>query len=431
MRKLRKLTAVLTAILMLAGMTMTFAIADEPSITEYPDDEIPNTMAVSLRIEGVEGTIFYEPVIPIEGGSTVEELMLLANEMDESLDIVVTTADWGDTYISEIAGLGEFDYGGYSGWLFRVNGVEATAGMGMTILSGGGEVVFFYNDAYGETGMQYPYADLSRLYSCKVITILSEDVVYDEDWNMSTVLNPVVGATVTFDGIVYITDENGEILLDSIEQISGPRSLQIERYDEVSGIPTVLRMPPDFVLYIPEPDVTVNEPFADISVDAWYYDAVMFGANAGFFTSIDEELNIFAPMSITTIAQLVTILATVAEEAFSGDLDTLYQEAFAWALENGIINENGLVADFAITREMFINMFYLTASRIGTHDMEARADITGAVDFDDIDEVYREAVSWAVAVELIRGTSSDVLTINPNAEITRAEVCQMLYNFLV
>ena len=410
MLKMKRAMAITVVLLLLAGMTAISALA-----------EGSDKIIVSLRIEGIEETIFYNKAIELSAGSTVEDLMAQANKMDENLAIVATGIEWGGTYISEIAGLAEFDYTAYSGWLFRVNGVNPTVGQEAVFLESGDEVIYFYNDAWGEAGMQYPVPDLSRLYSAGIITFMSDDEVFDEDWTVSFVRNPVAGATVTFNGAVYITDENGEIVLASKAGAAGIQNLKIERYDEGTGIPTVLRLAPDFEMYV---------PFVDTPEDAWYDMAVMFCVSKGLFIGTDAANNLFSPMADMTMAQLVTVLARLAGvNVDAGSADPWYALARDWAIQNGIIEDAAFEAGAFVNREVFANMFYLTAGLAGTYDMAVSADITEAVDFDDISEDCREAIAWAVASGIIHGTSDATLTISPKGVVDRATVCQMLYNY--
>ena len=268
--------------------------------------------------------------------------------------------------------------------------------------------------------MQYPVPDLSRLYSAGVIKFTSNDEEYDEDWNVSIVKNPVEGAAVTFNGVIYTTDADGEIVIASKSGIAGMQSLKIERYDEGTGIPTVLRLAPDFEMYV---------PFADTPEDAWYEIAVMFCVSKGLFIGTDTANNLFSPSTDMTMAQLVTVLARLAGVDVSAESDLWYAQARDWAIENDIIEETAFQAGAIVTREMFINMFYLTAGLAGTYDMTVSADITEAADYDNISEVCLEAIAWAVASGIIRGTSDKALTISPTGIVDRATVCQMLYNY--
>ena len=409
MRKLRKAIALTVTVLMIAGMMVINASAEDPG-----------TITVALRIEGVTETLFYDNAIEIGAGTTVEDLMAQVNENDDTIGIVISDTEWGGTYISEIAGLKEFDYGGYSGWLFRVNGTNPTVGQSFVNLENGDSVTYFYNDAYGVAGMQYPVPDLSELYSAGIIRFMSEDEEYDDEWNVTLVRNPVAGATVTFNGVVYTTDENGEIVVESTAGIAGMQGLKIERYDEETGVPTVLRFAPDFEMYV---------PFADTPADEWYEIAVMFCVSKGLFIGTDSANNLFSPKADMTMAQLVTVLARLAGADVSAGSDPWYAEARDWAIENDLIEETTFRAGAIVTREIFISMFYLAAELAGTYDMTVSADITGADDYDNISESCMEAIAWAVASGIIRGTSDKALTISPTGIVDRATVCQMLYNY--
>ena len=421
MKKMRKTIALIMAIMLLAGITAFSAAAEagesaKPPIAAPAD---PGTIKVSLRIEGVKENMYYNKSIEIASGSTVADLMTQVNELDKNISIVVKEIS-GDSYISKIGDLAESDYGGYSGWSFRVNEFAPVVGQSLVKLEDGDVVVYYYGDPWGEPGMQYPVPDITRLYSAGIIKFMSNDVVYDEEWNKSEKVNPVVGATVTFNKNTYTTDENGEIIITDLSGVSGMQSMQIEKYDEASGVPMVLRYAPDFRKYI---------PFADTSEDGWYKEAVEFCVDNGYFKGTNAAKNLFAPKNSMTLAQLVTVLSRIAGEDVDAVVTPWYKTALDWALKNNIIEEDTFEAGASVTRETFIYMFYLTAALAGNYDMTVSADITTATDYADIKEDYREAISWAVASGIIRGTSSAALTIAPAVKINRATVCQMLLNY--
>ena len=55
-----------------------------------------------------------------------------------------------------------------------------------------------------------------------------------------------------------------------------------------------------------------------------------------------------------------------------------------------------------------------------------RKAVEAAADCASIDAADVDAIAWAVSVGLIKGTDGSALTINPAAEVNRAEVCTML-----
>ena len=428
MKKIYKILACALAIAMLSGAAMLSASAD---LEKEPRDAGSETIHVSLRIEGAEALMYYNEAIEIPAGLTVLELMETMDETVETLDISIDTATFGFAYVPEINGLAEFDYGGYSGWMFLVNGVSGNEGIADVVLADRDIVVFYYSDQWGAPGFQFPDTDVSRLISDGVIRFTSEDTDYDEDWNPVTATMPIVGATVGVGTEKYTTDENGEISISDVRGLSGLLPLLIEKYDEESGVPTVLRNAPGYAVYV---------PFADAPLGAWYDAALEFCVRDKLFIGTSAEENLFRPMDYPIISHLVTVLERIigTNHPALTPLD--------WALANKIIDlpwadyEAQFPSDsshdigdwFAgeyVNRQQFIYMFYLTVELAGRHDMSGRADITGAIDYDWIYEGYRDAVSWAVASGIIRGTDADTLTINPNVFPTRAEVCQMLLNY--
>ena len=432
MRGIRKLVALILTLTLLAGITVISVLAaTEPTTTAEATETAEASatatahaedttaaaapITVTLRIESIEECVF-ERIIELSDEITLADLMTRVTNEEPELAITIKNMEWG-AYITSMCGLDEFDHGGMSGWQFFRNGLEATEGMTNTILTPNDEIVFYYGDSYGlEITTQYPRLDMSRLMSAGIIRIHSWDNVYDENWNAELVDNPVVGAKVTFNSEILITDENGEIKVADKNNVAGINYLKIERYDEESGLPTLIRF-----------EAHQYEYFADVTENIWYDDAVLFSVAEGYFKGVGN--NRFAPLSKMTVEQLVTVLSRVAGAENDESKSPWYTDARDWAFENDVITIDEFVPGENITRQQFIYLFYVTAELAGEYDMELEADITDAVDYDDIDEDYLEAVSWAVATGIISGTDSASLTVSPLFEVNRATVCQMLYNY--
>jgi len=410
MKKIWKFTAVVVAIIMLAGMS---AISASGS-----DDD---TITVSLRIEGIEEAMYFNEEIELAAGASIADLMEKVRTFDDAPEVVMLDSDFG-AYISVIGGLEQGDYGGWSGWSCRFNDVELTSGISVNFLSDGDVVVFYYGHTYDEPFMQYPDTDISRLFSDNIILFTSVATIYDDEGIPVMTENPVDGATVTFNGKVYTTDENGEITITDKTGISGLRALQVERYDEESGVPTVLRYAPNYMIFI---------PFADMLDSPWYESAVIFCVQRWSWTGTDLKANLFEPRLNMNMAQLVRVLALIADVDIPETSEPWYKTELDWALENEIITEDEFDATEYITKERFIHMFYLTIAVIGEADMTIREDITDAVDFDDISEEYLEAISWAVASGVLDGTSATELVVDPQQVFFRAMVCELLFKYFL
>ena len=424
MGRIKRLVAIALAAMTLFCMVAQIALADE-------DDMI----TVNLRVEGIAENMYYKEGIKIASGSTVEALLNQVSGGDSTLKVKMSNSAYG-AYISEINGLAEYARGEMSGWNYRVNDVAPAYGISEYELEDWDTVVCYYGDPYG-AGMQYPQADWSRILSEGIISFSSVDAEYDEFLAPSLNGNPVVGATVTFRWDSYVTDINGEITITDKTGLSGYRPLQIERYDKKTGVPTVLRFAPGFEIYV---------PFTDTPHDtwqAWYEDAVRFCVREEYFVGTNLAENLFEPSRKMTMTQLVTVLARIGDvdtDLTTGDL--WYEAPLDWAVSNGILSVVGdalnneghgslyeLTSGMNVTREVFIHMFYLAIGLTGGNDMDVRADISAASDYGDISADHLEAISWAVASGIIKGTASDSLILSPNLEVNRATVCQMIYNY--
>ena len=409
MKNVRRIIAIAMVAVILAGMSAFSAFAEDSE-----------KVRVTLRIEGINECMYFNENLYLDAGATVADLMLMINDQEDAPDVVIADATWG-AYVSSIGGLEEFKFGSMSGWNYRVNGEEPSFGISLYELNNDDSIVYFYGDPFG-VGMQHPEIDTTALFTEGVIKFTSSDTTYDEEWTPTIQENPVAGATVTLDNEVYTTDENGRIKPAGGTVASGFHQVQIERYDEETGVPTILRYEPGYNLYI---------PFKDTPESAWYEEAVLFCVSTGYLIGTNPAQNIFGAMSKMTMAQLITVLARIANADLAESTTPYYASALEWAVKNEIIAESEFEAGAFVTRETFIYMFYLAVGLVGTYDMEAAADISSAVDYADLNEDYIQAISWAVASGIIIGTSEDELTITPGFEINRATACQMLLNYFM
>lgn len=90
---------------------------------------------------------------------------------------------------------------------------------------------------------------------------------------------------------------------------------------------------------------TAANAFADVAADAWYYDAVRWGAANGLVSGIDAAH--FSPEDLLTREQILTILWRTAESPAADAAALPYTDAnaissyartaAAWAYENGIV----------------------------------------------------------------------------------------------
>ena len=173
-----------------------------------------------------------------------------------------------------------------------------------------------------------------------------------------------------------------------------------------------------------------TSPFDDVSVDAYYFDAVKWAADKGITGGVSD--NLFAPDDGCTRAHIVTFLWRAAgspePKSMAGFTDVsasaYYAKAVAWAVENGVTN--GITAttfdpDAVCTRAQAVAFLARALNGKGG----------SAAAFTDVpaDSYYADAVAWAVANSVTNGVSSDRFA--PNNRCTRAQITAFLYRAYV
>lgn len=166
----------------------------------------------------------------------------------------------------------------------------------------------------------------------------------------------------------------------------------------------------------PTPEVR----FDDVPTDSWYEDAVYYCVEQGYLNGIGN--NLFGPDMEMNRAMLVTLLARM-EGTDTANSQPWYAAGQAWAMENGISDGTNMLG--SITREQLVTMLFRYAQMKG-YDVSARADLSAYADANAVSDWAGEAMQWAVAVGLIKGTE---IGLEPAATATRAQVAQVICRF--
>ena len=113
----------------------------------------PAAAAAYFTVVGAEGKILCARAgVSIDGCETVlDGLQRFCDEQKLALD---TSGSGAFAYIKSLGGLKEFELGPLAGWVYAVNGVYASKGVGGTALSAGDEVVFYYTMNLGKDIME-------------------------------------------------------------------------------------------------------------------------------------------------------------------------------------------------------------------------------------------------------------------------------------
>ena len=167
-------------------------------------------------------------------------------------------------------------------------------------------------------------------------------------------------------------------------------------------------------------------PFADVEMDAYYYDAVKWAVEKGVTNGVSETL--FGPDQACTRAQIVTFLwrAAGSPEPKSGSsfadvaADAYYAKAVAWAVENGITkgtSETTFHPDESCTRAQGVTFLYRALGKLAA----AQAGFTDVA----ADSYYADAVNWAAENGVTKGISETLF--GPDGSCTRAQIVTFLY----
>ena len=189
-----------------------------------------------------------------------------------------------------------------------------------------------------------------------------------------------------------------------------------------------------FTFTMPASKVTVSAEFAeietldfaDVSTDAYYYEAVKWAAKKGITGGIGNGL--FGPNQPCTRAQIVTFLWRAAGSpepktmsSFADvSMDAYYAKAVAWAVENGITTGTGdgkFSPDATCTRAQSVTFLFRAIGKL----------VDSKAEFSDVltDSYYANAVAWAVENGVTNGIGDGLF--GPDNSCTRAQIVTFLF----
>ena len=177
----------------------------------------------------------------------------------------------------------------------------------------------------------------------------------------------------------------------------------------------------------------------DIPETSWFTAAVEYCVTNGVMVGTSEMR--FSPEGTVTRAQFVQILARIGgadldDPALAGSsfVDVpdgrWYSRAVKWASGNGYAYGTGggkFSPDAPVTRQQTATFLYTFSAKNGL-DVSASASLDRYSDSGSVGMWAKDAVSWAVGVGLISGTSET--TISPEAVSTRAQISLIAMNYI-
>ena len=169
-----------------------------------------------------------------------------------------------------------------------------------------------------------------------------------------------------------------------------------------------------------------TSPFADVSTDAYYYEAVKWAAENNITGGIGNGL--FGPDLTCTRGQIVTFLWRAAGSPEPTALSTFtdvasdayYAKAVAWAVENGVTTGTGdgkFSPDAPCTRGQAVTFLWRALGQLAG-DTASFSDVPA-------DSYFAQAVAWAAANGVTTGVGNNLFA--PGGDCTRAQIVTFLW----
>ena len=183
-------------------------------------------------------------------------------------------------------------------------------------------------------------------------------------------------------------------------------------------------------VYTSAPITKKDVKFDDVDVNAYYAPAVKWAVENKITAGKTDKL--FAPDDTCTRGEMITFLWNAAGKPAAKNtanpftdvnVGAFYYDAVLWAVENGITSgttETTFSPDKTVNRAQVVAFLYNYANK------PAAANST----FSDVaaDAYYAPAVGWAAAQKITSGTGNN--TFSPENDCTRAQIVTFLYNDL-
>ena len=169
-----------------------------------------------------------------------------------------------------------------------------------------------------------------------------------------------------------------------------------------------------------------TSPFADVSTDAYYYEAVKWAAENNITGGIGNGL--FGPELTCSRRQIVTFLWRAAGSPEPTALSTFtdvaadayYAKAVAWAVENGVTTgtgDNRFSPDDPCTRGQAVTFLWRALGQLAG-DTASFSDVPA-------DSYFAQAVAWAAQSGVTTGVGNNLFA--PDALCTRAQIVTFLF----
>lgn len=258
------------------------------------------------------------------------------------------------------------------------------------------------------------------------------------------------GVAVGADGTVYIADTgNSAVRALKDGRVSTLYRLADDPADSCPVAPTGLAVSGS-TLYVSDPfsgtifTLTAAAPavFTDVAAGDWFAPAVAYAADNGLFRGVTATS--FAPQGTMDRAMFATILSRLETRTWPNTIvagsssfsdvaaDAWYAGAVSWCADSGLVTGDGggrFAPARAISRQELTVLLWRYAKYRGLDVTDdGGAALAKLTDAGDTAAWAKDAVSWAVAANILQGSGGKLM---PTASATRAQTAQLLKNYLV
>ena len=237
-------------------------------------------------------------------------------------------------------------------------------------------------------------------------------------------------------------DTNGGSKIDSVSRASGA-AIDLTGYvptragydfdgwysdAKLTDKVTSVKLTKNMTVYAKWTEKSGENPFTDITEDAYYADAVIWAVGEGITGGTTATT--FSPNTPCTRAQAVTFLWRAAgsptpqssEMPFTDVAeDSYYYDAVLWAVENGITkgtSDTTFSPNATCTRAQIVTFLWRSQESPAADTVNPFTDVAA-------DSYCADAVLWAIEQGVTKGTTAT--TFSPSADCTRAQTVTFLW----
>jgi hypothetical protein len=399
--------------------------SDSPSEAPQPSVVYPYIPETDRSIQSVGNS---SVIITVKGETA--KLELSASTL---LEIAAKSENAANFDLSKVPGVAEVEIAVSS------IGEIAKAGLGLSVTLSAGKAALSPGAV----------ADLAQAAKGKSVTIRVEKVEREEltaSQQKAVGNRPVHEVIILIDGVAA-RDFIGSVTVSvPYELRAGEKAIGLKvrslgedgsqkesraRYDAGSVTYSAVELGKHYVDY-----VAWTNPFTDVLIGDWFYDAVEYVSRIGLFAGTGNGQ--FSPNAPITRSMFVTVLwRNEGSPAFAtsnpfGDVQegAWYEAAVKWATANGVVSGygNGLFGtNDVITREQMAAILYRYALKKGA-EAGATSDLSGYKDALQVSSWAYDAMKWAVGAGLIKGETETALA--PGNQANRASAASILMRFI-